>query len=97
MRQHFVTTFLRQAEIGSIGPLGRAIFLMIPGTSCLATIALSLRDKNRPPIGAPRIILALMEFTSGSTLGLIYDSRTEMNQRSMVRMNTGWRPMLVRR
>jgi hypothetical protein len=24
-----------------------AIFLMIPGTSCLATIVLSLRDKNR--------------------------------------------------
>jgi hydroxyacylglutathione hydrolase len=30
-----------------------------PGTSCLATIMLSLRDKNHPPIGAPRIILRL--------------------------------------
>jgi hypothetical protein len=29
-----------------------AIFLMIPGTSCLATIVLSLRDKNHPPIEA---------------------------------------------
>jgi hypothetical protein len=37
----------------------QAIFLMIPGTSCLATIVLSLRDKNHPPIEAPRIILAL--------------------------------------
>src|SRR6202043_3168447 len=27
-----------------------AIFLMIPGTSCLATIVLSLRDKNHSPI-----------------------------------------------
>jgi hypothetical protein len=26
-----------------------AIFLIIPGTSCLATIMLSLRDKNHPP------------------------------------------------
>jgi hypothetical protein len=26
-----------------------AIFLMIPGTSCLATIVLSLRDKNHSP------------------------------------------------
>jgi hypothetical protein len=32
----------------------------IPGTSCLATIVLSLRDKNHAPIEAPRIILALM-------------------------------------
>ena len=36
------------------------IFLMIPGTSCLATIVLSLRDKNHAPIEAPRLILALM-------------------------------------
>jgi hypothetical protein len=36
------------------------IFLMIPGTSCLAMIVLSLRDKNHAPIEAPRIILALM-------------------------------------
>ena len=34
------------------------IFLMIPGTSCLATIVLSLRDKNHAPIEAPRPILA---------------------------------------
>jgi hypothetical protein len=32
---------------------------MIPGTSCLATIVLSLRNKNHAPIEAPRIILAL--------------------------------------
>jgi hypothetical protein len=31
-----------------------AIFIMIPGTSCLATIVLSLRDKNHVPIEAPR-------------------------------------------
>ena len=37
----------------SIVPLGRAIFLMIPGTSCLATILLSLRDKAIRPIDAP--------------------------------------------
>ena len=33
------------AKIGSIVPLGRGFFLIIPGTSCLATIGLSLRDK----------------------------------------------------
>jgi hypothetical protein len=36
-----------------------AIFLMTPGTSCLATIELSLRDKTHPPIEEPRIILAV--------------------------------------
>ena len=33
-------------RIGSIVPLDGAIFLVIPGTSCLATIVLSLRDKT---------------------------------------------------
>jgi hypothetical protein len=47
--KHFINTFLLQAEIGSIVPLGRAIFLMIPGTSCLAILVLSLWDKNHPP------------------------------------------------
>jgi hypothetical protein len=46
-------------------PLGRGYFLVIPGTSCLATIVLSLRDKNYSPIEAPRIILALMGFRPG--------------------------------
>jgi hypothetical protein len=36
-------------EIRSIVPLGRAIFLMPPGTSCLATIRLSLWDKIHSP------------------------------------------------
>ena len=40
------------SRIGSIVPLGRAIFLVLPGTSCLATIVLSLRDKNHFPIDA---------------------------------------------
>jgi hypothetical protein len=40
-----------------------AIFFMIPGNSCLATIALSLRDKTIRPIEAPHIILALMGLT----------------------------------
>jgi hypothetical protein len=31
-----------------------------PGTSCLATISLSLRDKSHSPIEGPRIKLALM-------------------------------------
>jgi hypothetical protein len=34
------------SRIGSIVPLDGAIFLVIPGTSCLATIVLSLRDKT---------------------------------------------------
>jgi hypothetical protein len=40
-----------------------AIFLMIPGASCLATIVLSFRDENHSTIEAPRIKLALMGFT----------------------------------
>ena len=32
----------------------------VPGTSCLATIMLSLRDKSHSPIEGPRIKLALM-------------------------------------
>jgi hypothetical protein len=46
---------------GSIVPLGRGYFSHDPGTSCLATIMLFLRDKNHSPIEAPRIILALMD------------------------------------
>jgi hypothetical protein len=46
--KHIYTALLSLASnlsrVGSIVPLGRAIFLMIPGTSCLATIVLSLRD-----------------------------------------------------
>jgi hypothetical protein len=38
---------------------------MIPGTSCLATIVLSLRDKSHPPVETPRIILALMRVYPG--------------------------------
>src|SRR5580700_11267487 len=33
-------------------------FLMIPGTSCLATIVLSLRDKSHSPIEAPHNYLS---------------------------------------
>jgi hypothetical protein len=33
---------------------------LYPGTSCLATIVLSLRDKNHSTIEAPRIESALM-------------------------------------
>src|ERR1700722_5994434 len=35
-----------------------AILLMIPGTSCLATIVLSLRDKSYSPIEVPRNYLS---------------------------------------
>jgi len=48
-----VHRFNRPAETG-------VIFFMIPGTSCLATIVLSLLDKNRSPFEAPGIILALI-------------------------------------
>ncbi len=47
-------------------PMGRFFRgCAVPGTSCLATISLSLRDKSHSPIEGPRIKLALM----GSTLG----------------------------
>src|ERR1700722_15335414 len=48
-RQVLLLKKFGSAGIGSIVPLGRAIFLMIPGTSCLATIVLSLRDKTISP------------------------------------------------
>jgi hypothetical protein len=41
-------------SIGSIVRLG------LPGTSCLATIVLSLRDKSNSPVEAPRIVFAFM-------------------------------------
>jgi hypothetical protein len=43
-----------------------AIFLVIPGTSCLATIVPSLPDENHPPVQAPRIILALIRVYPGN-------------------------------
>ncbi len=44
-------------------PSGTGVSLWIaPGTSCLATISLSLRDKSHSPIEVRRIKLALMAF-----------------------------------
>jgi hypothetical protein len=42
------------AKIGSI-------LHLYPGTSCLATIGLSLWDKNHSPIEPPRVKSALMD------------------------------------
>jgi hypothetical protein len=42
-------------------PYGTALWVgAVPGTSCLAAITLSLRDKSHSPIEGPRIKLALM-------------------------------------
>jgi hypothetical protein len=41
-------------------PPGRGSLHRYPGTPCLATISLSLRDKRPLPIEGPRIKLALM-------------------------------------
>ena len=47
--------------MNSTVPPGRGASLHhYPGTSCLATIVLSLRDKSHSPIEAPRIKLMLM-------------------------------------
>jgi hypothetical protein len=43
-------------------PSGTGGLSASPGTSCLATIVLSLRDENHSTIEAPRIKLALMGF-----------------------------------
>jgi hypothetical protein len=43
-----------------------AIFLIIPGTSCLATIGLSLRDKK-----AKAVLVERREFGSGDLSNLI--------------------------
>jgi hypothetical protein len=50
-------------------PPGRGYFLMIPGTSCLATIGLSLRDEKHSTIEAPPIKLMLMGLKRVKTLG----------------------------
>ena len=42
-----------------------AIFLMTPGTSCLATIVRSLRDKSHSPIEAPHNYLRAYEVNPG--------------------------------
>jgi hypothetical protein len=52
-----------QSKLRSIVLLGPAIFLITPGTSCLATITLSLWDKDILPAGA------LIELAYGSVLG----------------------------
>jgi hypothetical protein len=52
--------------MASTVPLGRRIFLMIPGTSCLATIVLSLRDKNHPAIETP---VETLDWSSQTPLG----------------------------
>ena len=44
-------------KIGPIVPLGRAIFLIIPGTSSLATIGLSLRDKRHSSLFPTKKVL----------------------------------------
>jgi hypothetical protein len=41
-------------------PTGRSFRGTCPGTSCLATIVLSLRDKSHSSMEAPRMILALV-------------------------------------
>src|SRR6185369_10178181 len=62
---------LMRAEIGSIVPLGRGHFLMIPGTACLATIVPSLRDKSHSPFDVPRIGLAVRGKTPGESWCLL--------------------------
>jgi hypothetical protein len=46
-------------------PPGRSSLHRYPGTSCLATINLSLRDKSLSPTQGSRIKLALMGFNPG--------------------------------
>jgi hypothetical protein len=61
----------------SIVPQGRgALWIADPGTWCLATISLSLRDKSHSPVEGPRIKLALVGFGQGrkSALRFGWDS-----------------------
>jgi hypothetical protein len=53
-----------------------ALWIADPGTSCLATIRLSLRDKSHSPIEGPRNKLALVGFSQGrkSALRFGWDS-----------------------
>jgi hypothetical protein len=50
---------------------------MFPGTSCPATIGLSLRDENHSTIEAPRIKLALMGFPLGLAGNVTPNSRSD--------------------
>jgi hypothetical protein len=68
----FTNFFLLASDLRSVqssrwdGP----IFLMIPGTSCLATIVLSLRDKSHSPIEAPHSYLSAYGVNPGLNPGL---------------------------
>ena len=52
-------------------PRDGASLHLYPGTSCLATIVLSLRDKNHSPIEETRIKSALMVETPGLRAGVL--------------------------
>src|ERR1700680_3460051 len=64
--RNFVTPFIESVRIPARitpYPTGRLFWGgAVPGTSCLATISLSLRDKGQSPIEGPRIKLALTGF-----------------------------------
>jgi hypothetical protein len=50
-----------------------ALCIATQGTSCLATISLSLRDKSHSPIEGPGIKLALMGRVAGGRLLFLRD------------------------
>src|ERR1700677_1608857 len=56
----FDDKYLWDRQRTSAVPPGRGSLHRYPGTSCLATIGLSLQDKSHSPIEVPRIKLALI-------------------------------------
>ena len=77
---HAGAQFRRQISVGltmtSTVPPGRVSLHRYPGTSCLATISLSLRDKSHSPIEAPHNYLsayALGPCLFNFIIGLIND------------------------
>ena len=84
-----------------------AIFLMIPGTSCQATMVLSLRDKSHSPIEVPHNYLSAYgvkpcaewrEDSAIQPLALYTIRRNGGYLKSIARWReqiTGWKPMLL--
>jgi hypothetical protein len=77
--RHEVPGIIRKIAPVPAGRLNRSIVLRDgaflhrdPGTPCLATISLSLRDKSHSPIEAPHNYLSAYGVTLGQNPGLGY-------------------------
>ena len=87
---HAGAQFRRQISVGLTIDFDRppdgASLHPYPGTSCLATINLSLRDKNHSPIEAPHNYLSAYRLNPG----LLYTIRSKGADIEYFSPETGW-------